>query len=198
MGDQAGARNPNWKGGRVIEPRGYVLIRVGVGHPLADVRGYAYEHRLVAAERAKLLPGLVVHHENERTGDNDPSNLEPLTRAEHGRRHRKYERGLRNPGEPNPMIECACACGTRLRKFDEAGRPRSFVTGHNPMPSPTMSAITDSLRAGPLHRSELVHAIGASSQAIASCLSKMRRAGLVEPLGHGVWMLVQKRGGSDG
>jgi hypothetical protein len=33
-----GARNPNWKGGRLVASNGYVLVRVGVGHHLADVR----------------------------------------------------------------------------------------------------------------------------------------------------------------
>lgn len=56
-------RNGNWRGGRVVDPRGYVLIRVGVGHPLADVRGYAYEHRLIAAKNASVI-GKQVHHED--------------------------------------------------------------------------------------------------------------------------------------
>jgi hypothetical protein len=37
-----GPRNPNWRGGRSLASNGYVLIRVGVGPHLADVRGYAY------------------------------------------------------------------------------------------------------------------------------------------------------------
>ena len=45
---RTGPTHPNWKGGRVIDPRGYILVRVGKDHPLADVRGYAYEHRLFA------------------------------------------------------------------------------------------------------------------------------------------------------
>lgn len=36
--------------GRSIASNGYVLIWVGRDHPLADVRGYAYEHRLVASQ----------------------------------------------------------------------------------------------------------------------------------------------------
>jgi hypothetical protein len=78
LGDQKGPANPNWRGGRVTEPRGYVLIRVGTDHPLADVRGYAYEHRLVAQESAgrPLAPGEEVHHVDEIEGHNDPGNLE--------------------------------------------------------------------------------------------------------------------------
>lgn len=48
MADQRGSLNANWRGGRSIASNGYVLIRVGTGHHLADVRGYAYEHRVVA------------------------------------------------------------------------------------------------------------------------------------------------------
>lgn len=47
-GFQRGVDNPNWKGGRTITEHGYVLLRVGSQHHLADVRGYAYEHRIVA------------------------------------------------------------------------------------------------------------------------------------------------------
>lgn len=40
-----------WKGGRSIASNGYVLVRVGKKHHLADVRGYAYEHRIVAEQK---------------------------------------------------------------------------------------------------------------------------------------------------
>ena len=43
-------RNAMWKGGRSIASNGYVLIRVGVEHHLSDVRGYAYEHRILAEQ----------------------------------------------------------------------------------------------------------------------------------------------------
>lgn len=46
-----GEKNGLWKGGRSVASNGYVLIRVGVDHPLADVRGYAYEHRVVAEQK---------------------------------------------------------------------------------------------------------------------------------------------------
>lgn len=41
-------KNPNWKGGRTTTGDGYVLVKVGVDHHLADVRGYAYAHRVEA------------------------------------------------------------------------------------------------------------------------------------------------------
>lgn len=134
MADQTGPNNPNWKGGRVVDPRGYVLIRVGVGHPLADVRGYAYEHRLVAqaALGRDLRPGEEVHHETEIKDQNSPDKLKVArSRAEHRKWHRKHDRGLRDPGEPNPLIECGCGCGTVFDKYDRQGRPRTYVSGHN-------------------------------------------------------------------
>ena len=48
-----GKKNGMWKGGRSVASNGYVLIRVGMDHHLADVRGYAYEHRLVAEKKIR-------------------------------------------------------------------------------------------------------------------------------------------------
>jgi len=131
-----GAGNHTWKGGRVIEPRGYVLIRVGVGHHLADVRGYAYEHRLVAEKKLgrSLLPDEIAHHDDEHKSNNEPNNIEPVTRAEHRKLHRKLDKGLRDPGEPNPKVTCACECGASFLRFDNSGRPRRFISGHNSLP----------------------------------------------------------------
>jgi hypothetical protein len=87
---QTGSRNGMWKGGRVIASNGYVLIRVGISHHLADVRGYAYEHRLVAEQMLgrQLQPGEQVHHKDENKTNNLPENLEVISHAEHGTRHR--------------------------------------------------------------------------------------------------------------
>lgn len=176
-GQLVGAKNGNWRGGRVVDPRGYVLIRVGVGHPLADVRGYVYEHRLVASRKASVI-GKHVHHGDENTSNNAPENLEPLTVHEHRAKHRKEGSRLRDPGEDNPVITCACGCGARLDKFDSVGRPRMFLSGHNPMPAPTRDAIIAALKRGPAHRSALVEICGTTRAAVACCLSKLKRSGL--------------------
>jgi hypothetical protein len=128
-----GPDNPNWKGGRVVEPRGYVLIHVGRDHPLADCRGYAYEHRLIAQEasRKPLTYDDIVHHDDEIKSSNAPGNLEITTRPWHMVAHRKYDKGLRLPGEENPQIYCECGCGAVFQKFDGTGRPRRFISGHN-------------------------------------------------------------------
>lgn len=128
----SGPRNPNWKGGRVVDPRGYVLIRVGKDHPLADVRGYAYEHRLIAAKEAggALPSGVVVHHGDDVKGNNTPDNLEVMTRSEHAETHR-IRTDLRPRGADNPSVECACGCGAMFARYDKENRPRRFVSGHN-------------------------------------------------------------------
>lgn len=132
-----GPANPNWRGGRTITAQGYVLIRVGVAHHLADVRGYAYEHRLVGEKMVgrRLLPGEEVHHRDdsfEGRSNNDSSNLvvEP-SRLAHKEEHRKHDRGLRRHGEANCVLLCACGCGASFAKFDGTGRPRRYLPGHN-------------------------------------------------------------------
>jgi len=129
----SGPKNPNWRGGRTTASTGYVLIRVGVGHPLADVRGYAYEHRLVAmAKIGRLLrKGEVVHHIDGNRKNNSWDNIEVHSSvAEHLARHRKTS-GKRMPGEINPLVGCACGCRGRFRRYDSANRPRRFFQGHN-------------------------------------------------------------------
>lgn len=129
-----GPLNPNWRGGRSKASNGYILRRVGVGHHLADVRGYAYEHRLVAEEKlGRLLADTeIVHHKDGNPTNNDPANLEVMASiAHHLVEHRKLDNGRRLPGEENPTVECACGCGETFHAFDECGRPRRFVSGHN-------------------------------------------------------------------
>lgn len=129
---QVREKNPNWKGGRVIDPRGYVLIKVGKDHPLADVRGYAYEHRLEAEKKLgrRLRKKEEVHHKSSRS-DNSHDKIEiAKNKLHHAVFHRKRS-DLRMPGERNRFIACVCGCGTSFRKFDEENRPRKFVSGHN-------------------------------------------------------------------
>lgn len=131
-----GTKNGMWKGGRTVTRDGYVLIRVGKDHHLADVRGYAYEHRLVAEKKLgrRLAPGELVHHKNENRSDNRPSNLiVEKSIAHHLVHHRKRMRSvpLRMPDQANEEIECECGCGSRFRRFDRTGRARRFVSGHN-------------------------------------------------------------------
>ena len=60
------------------------MVRM-LNHPLANNRGYVYEHRLVMEQH--LFSGAIVHHKNHNRSDNRRENLEVLTRAEHNRGH---------------------------------------------------------------------------------------------------------------
>ena len=120
--------------GRTVTSHGYVLRRVGKKHHLADVRGYAYEHRLAAEMYLgrRLESGDQVHHIDGNNANNDIHNLEVVCgRLGNGVRHRQSGRRLRFPGEPNPVIECGCGCGAQFKRFDVAGRSRQFLPGHN-------------------------------------------------------------------
>jgi hypothetical protein len=134
MAGNKGEKNGFWRGGRSVASNGYVLIRVGTDHHLADVRGYAYEHRIVAEQKMgrRLEKGEIIHHVNGDKTDNRSDNLEVVKgNAGHFLHHRKEGSNLRMPGEDNPIISCACGCGRSFQKYDGTGRPRLFVSGHN-------------------------------------------------------------------
>jgi hypothetical protein len=77
-----------WNDGRMIADGGYVKIRVGKSHPLADSNGYAYEHTLVWVSAGdSLLQGEVLHHINGDKTDNRWENLQRMTKEEHNKLH---------------------------------------------------------------------------------------------------------------
>lgn len=83
-------RNNNWKGGRTPHGAGYVYVNVGVGHPMANPKGYALEHRIVVAGHiGRVLDRVeVVHHINGVKDDNRIENLQLLPdHSAHGRLH---------------------------------------------------------------------------------------------------------------
>lgn len=186
---QSGPNNPNWRGGRSVASNGYILVRVGTGHPLADVRGYAYEHRLVASASLGrwLTPDEQVHHRDGNKQNNAPGNLEVLPESWHRVRHRSTGKVRRLPGEENLSVECACGCGEKLSRYDGSGRPRRFLPGHNPHDAPTERMVLAALSGGAKPRAEIVRVTGKTSHAVGVALSKMRRKGLVENVCRGIW-----------
>lgn len=119
---------------RIIASHGYVLVFVGKGHHLADVRGYAYEHRVVAEQKLgrRLTDDEVVHHINGTKDDNRPENLEvEPSRWHHNAEHRTLPTKRQEPGQPNERIACACGCGETRWRFDAEHIERRFISGHN-------------------------------------------------------------------
>jgi predicted Rossmann fold nucleotide-binding protein DprA/Smf involved in DNA uptake len=193
VSESFGPDNPNWKGGRTVASNGYVLVK-DRDNPMADVRGYVYEHRLVVSEREgrPLTTREQVHHDDLVKTNNDDDNLELCASlADHRVRHRRRT-DLRMPSEPNVRIECACGCGQQFDRYDGDGRPRRFVSGHNPQPSPTCGAILALLKHGPLSRRVLIARMALTEHAVAVALSKLKRAGRVEQAALGVWRLREK------
>lgn len=84
-----GSAHPRWTNDRIVSDHGYVKLRVGVSHPMADPNGYAYEHDLimVTAIGRPLAPGEVVHHDNEDRLDNRIENLILTERGPHNAHH---------------------------------------------------------------------------------------------------------------
>lgn len=80
-----GHLNPAWKGGRMSDGKGYVLI-YAPDHPMADSNRRVREHRLVMERMIGryLRPEEVVDHIDGNGMNNDPSNLRLFaTNAEH-------------------------------------------------------------------------------------------------------------------
>lgn len=74
--NRMGENNPDWKGGRTIDGKGYVRI-LKKDHPLADKNGYVLEHRFIAEKAIGryLKSSEPVHHANEIRNDNRNRNL---------------------------------------------------------------------------------------------------------------------------
>lgn len=78
-------------GGKFRGPRSaYVMVYLP-DDPMANSRGAVYEHRLVARDMVlgrPLKPGEVVHHKDRDGTNNEPSNLQVMTQAEHAALHK--------------------------------------------------------------------------------------------------------------
>lgn len=95
---EPGSANPRWRGGeRMVSDHGYVKVRVGVDHPLADPHGYTYEHLLVwiAAGNPPPKGDETLHHASGDKTDNRIENLRLLLVSEHSRMHAATQPRLR-------------------------------------------------------------------------------------------------------
>ena len=80
-------RQHRWNDGLALHTEGYIKVRVGVMHPLADPNGYAYLHHLVWVAAGDSLEGRVLHHMNGVKTDNRWENLKGVSRSDHNREH---------------------------------------------------------------------------------------------------------------
>jgi len=83
------SRQHRWKAGGRVGSSGYVKVRVGKDHPLADPNGWTYEHLVVWVSAGKPRPARneVLHHINEDKTDNRIENLRIMRRDEHSQMH---------------------------------------------------------------------------------------------------------------
>jgi len=84
-----GKGNSNWHGGKYLDDKGYVRVRM-TQHPY-QVHGYVYEHRLVLEEvlGRYLRSWESCHHINEIKEDNRAENIYLCTVSEHSSMHRE-------------------------------------------------------------------------------------------------------------
>lgn len=85
----SGEDSPNFNGGKYIDDKGYVRV-LRPDHP-KNIRGYAYEHRLVVERYlGRFLQGWeTVHHINEIKQDNRLDNLFICSHKEHSALHKE-------------------------------------------------------------------------------------------------------------
>lgn len=79
-----GKRSMAWKGGRIKDRFGYILIWMPE-HPNAKIAGYIHEHRLVMSNQLgrPLESWEFIHHKNGIKDDNRIENLELMTKKVH-------------------------------------------------------------------------------------------------------------------
>jgi hypothetical protein len=165
-----------------IHSAGYILVYVGKKHHLADVRGYAYEHRLIAENKIgrRLNKGELVHHIDGNPQNNNPENLEVvISNAYHFFLHRKGGKVLRIPGEENVIVECKCGCGQKFLKYDFKNRNREYISGHNPSNKFRTNAVLREIQQGKHTAKEIAGSLNVSVTSISIILGRIAKRNLI-------------------
>lgn len=150
--------------------KGYVLIYVGKGHPLATLTayvGWAKEHRLVMQRKLDrpLLQTELVHHKDGNVQNNAPENLEVVDRSTHNLIH--FPNGFINASPEKKrliiekrkthyakrrnalyeklnqdLISCACGCGVLITRYSlrNPHYERRYIKGHYKMRKEELTA----------------------------------------------------------
>lgn len=126
-GPQSGALHAGWKGGKIVDKTGYILVH-RPDHPYANNAGYVREHRLVAEQvlGRHLTRNEVVHHKNGDHADNDPENLQVF---DSNADHLRHELTGRIPKWTEEGY--ARMCSPRRRRTSIPGSSESDETGSN-------------------------------------------------------------------
>lgn len=88
----SGYKNPAWKGGRIHDAEGYILIWKP-DHPFHNNDNYVREHRLVYEQflGRYLTKEEEIHHINGKKDDNRIENLQKYSKSEHTTLHQKKD-----------------------------------------------------------------------------------------------------------
>lgn len=137
-----GENNPRWKGGRILDKGGYVLVLIRPDDPLYamgtkknrdGIPRYVREHRLVMARAlGRLLDRTeIVHHKDGNPQNNNLGNLELCIAGKHKLSYRAgYERGFAD-GQALPPSDLTTPVIQLLTPYSEIWRrlPRQSTKG---------------------------------------------------------------------
>ncbi len=116
-----GKNHPQWKGGRVSHTDGYIYLKKP-NHPNSGKNGYVFEHRFIMSEHLgrPLSDKEVVHHINERKGDNRIENLKVLKNGAHTSYHNNKRQ------TDNSLTKNCQRCNEKYSTYNEKSKWCSY------------------------------------------------------------------------